>query len=137
MARSTTRWLSAMACGSFIECSIVGAGAQMPPKESKGQKARELCSIDLASEIDTGAGRRLRMRALTLEPGGMVAVHGHQDRPTVMVVTKGILLSHLAGKPDETLHVGDCIAEGNAVTAHWMENTGSDSVEYLAIDVFR
>jgi quercetin dioxygenase-like cupin family protein len=132
-----TRWLSPMVGCSFIGCLIVGAAAQTPPKESKGQKAKELCSIDLASEIDMGAGRRMRMRALTLEPGGLVAVHGHQDRPTVMVVTKGTLLSHVAGKPDETLHVGDCIAEGNAVTAHWMENKGSDAVEYLSIDIFR
>jgi quercetin dioxygenase-like cupin family protein len=132
-----TRWLSPMVGCSVIGYLIVAAAAQVPPKESRGQKAKELCSIDLASEIDTGAGRRLRMRVLTLEPGGVVAVHGHQDRPTVMVVTKGTLLSHLAGKPDETLHVGDCIAEGNAVTAHWMENRGPDPVEYLSIDVFR
>src|SRR5215831_19301302 len=103
MTRSMTRWLFSVVCCSFVGCSMVGAAAQEPPKESRGQKVKELCSIDLTSEIDTGAGRRLRMRALALEPGGVVAVHGHKDRPTVMVVTRGTLLSHLAGKQDETL----------------------------------
>jgi quercetin dioxygenase-like cupin family protein len=70
---------------------LVGAGttavnAQEPPSKSKGQKADELCSLDLTAEIDSGAGRRLRLRLITLEPGGVVAVHGHQERPTIMHV---------------------------------------------------
>jgi quercetin dioxygenase-like cupin family protein len=114
---------------------IVAATAQEPPTQSKGQKAVELCSLDLTAEIDSGAGRRLRVRLITLEPGGIVAVHGHQDRPTLMQVLEGSVLSHVAGKPDRILRVGDCAAEGKDVTHHWMETMGTEPVKYISVDV--
>lgn len=121
-------------------CALAGlltvvAAAQSPPTSSKGQKAKDLCAIDLSAEIDTGTGRRLRMRTVALEPGGNVAVHGHQDRPTVFVVIKGTLLSHVAGQSDRILQAGDCLAEGKAVTTHWMENKGAEPAQYIAVDV--
>jgi quercetin dioxygenase-like cupin family protein len=122
-------------CYVFVGFSTVSAAAQTPPRESKGQNAKELCAIDLTAEIVSGVGRRLRMRSVTLEPGGIVAVHGHQDRPTVFLVTKGTLLSHVAGTPDQTLHAGGCLAEGKAVTSHWMENKEAEPAEYIAVDV--
>jgi len=72
------------------------------------------------------------MRLITLEPGGIVAVHGHQDRPTIMHVTNGTLLSHWDGKPDRTLRAGDCVKD---ITHHWMENTGTEPAKYIAVDV--
>jgi quercetin dioxygenase-like cupin family protein len=94
-------------CGFICVSLIVPLTAQEPPKESKGQNAKELCTIDLSLEIASPQGRRLRMRLITLEPGGMVAVHGHQDRPTIMHVTNRTFLSHWGGKPDRTLRAGD------------------------------
>src|SRR5215831_15495850 len=122
-------------CGFICVYLIVPLRAQEPPKESKGQNATELCTIDLSLEIASPQGRRLRMRLITLEPGGIVAVHGHQDRPTIMHVTNGTLLSHWGGKPDRTLRVGDCVAEGKDITHHWMENVGTEPAKYLAVDV--
>jgi quercetin dioxygenase-like cupin family protein len=114
---------------------IIAASAQDAPTQSKGQKAVELCSLDLTAEIDSGAGRKLRVRMITLEPGGIVAVHGHQDRPTLMHVLEGSVLSHVAGKPDRILHVGDCAAEGKDITHHWMETMGNEPVKYISVDV--
>ena len=114
--------------------SGIAADAQ-PPAQSKGQTATDLCSLDLSAEIDSGAGRRLRVRLVTLEPGGVVAVHGHQDRPTIFYVAQGSLVSHWAGQPDRTLGVGECAAEGKDVTHHWMENTGSLPAKYIAADI--
>ena len=74
MTRSTRRWLAPVACCSFMGCMIVAAGAQTPPKESKGQKAKELCAIDLTAEIDSGTGRRLRLRVI------IVGAHDHCRR---------------------------------------------------------
>jgi quercetin dioxygenase-like cupin family protein len=119
---------------------LVGAGAttvdaQEPPSKSKGQQAAELCSLDLTAEIESGVGRRLRLRLITLDPGGVVSVHGHQERPTIMHVIEGRVLSHWVGKPDRVLGVGDCAAEGKDVTHHWMENAGTEPARYLAVDV--
>lgn len=135
MTTPKSHWLISMVSCLFLQLLMVDATAQESLRENKGQTAKDLCSIDLTGEIVSGTGRRLRMRALTLDPGGIVAVHGHQDRPTVFIVTKGALLSHVAGRPDQTLRAGDCLAEGKAVTTHWMENKEAEPVEYFAVDV--
>jgi quercetin dioxygenase-like cupin family protein len=135
MTISKAHWLTAVVCSSFIGLLVAAAVAQSPPMESKGQKAAELCAIDLSGEIASVQGRRLRMRLVTVEPGGTVALHGHQDRPTLMHVTNGTLLSHWGGKPDRTLGPGDCVSEGKDITQHWMENKGTEPAKYIAVDV--
>ncbi len=135
MTGMTKRLLTLSASMFWLSGIFFAAGAQEPPLESKGQKAIELCSLDLTAEIDSGAGRRLRLRLITLEPGGVVAVHGHQDRPMIMQELKGSVLSHLGGKPDRILRVGDCAAEGKDSTHHWMENFGTEPLTYIAVDV--
>jgi quercetin dioxygenase-like cupin family protein len=135
MTLNTRRLLTLMACSLWLGGMMMATKAQEPPKQSKGQQATDLCALDLTSEIDSGSGRRLRARLVTLEPGGVVAVHGHQDRPTIMHVVEGALLSHTAGQPDRIMRAGDCAAEGKAVVHHWMENTGPAPAKYIAIDV--
>jgi len=112
------------------------ANAQQAPTENKGLKAVELRSIELSSEIDSVQGRKLRLRLLTLEPGGVVGLHSHKERPTVLHVIKGTLTSHPQGKPDVVLHVGDGLAEGKD-SNHWVQNTGSEPAEFITVDVFK
>src|SRR5262245_40178534 len=69
----------------------VGVSQQTPPTENKGYKAPVVASLDLGPEIDGMQGRQLRMRILTLEPGGVIAVHPHKDRPSVARVLEGTL----------------------------------------------
>lgn len=121
---------------TMIGCSAFAASAQDPPTENKGLKAIELRSIDLTSEIDSVQGRRLRLRSLTLEPGGVVAVHSHKDRPTVLHVIKGTLTSHPQGKPVQVLNAGDGLAEGKEAN-HWVQNTGNETAEFITVDVFK
>jgi len=135
MRKSKVHRLAAVVCGSLVGLLMANAVAQAPPMESSGQQAAELCSIDLAGEIVAIQGRRFRMRIVTLEPGGRVAVHGHQGRPTLMHVTNAKFLSHWAGKEDRTLAPGDCVAEGKDITHHWMENNGGEPAKYIAVDV--
>ena len=127
--------LTLTACSLWLGGMMTAIQAQEPPKQSKGQQAIDLCALDLTSEIDSGIGRRLRARLVTLEAGGVVAVHGHQDRPTIMHVVEGTLLSHTAGQPDRIMRACDCAAEGKAIVHHWMENTGAAPAKYIAIDV--
>src|SRR5262249_31581191 len=115
------RPLTLTACSLWLGGIMTATEAQEPPKQSKGQQA-----IDL-----------LRARFVTLEPGGVVAVHGHRDRPTIMHVVEGTLLSHTAGQPDRIMRTGDCAAEGKAVVQHWMGNTGTAAAKYISIDVTR
>lgn len=50
--------------------------------ETKGVTVELLSALDLGSEIEGMAGRQLRMRMVTIEPGGVFGpIHDHVDRP--------------------------------------------------------
>jgi len=48
----------------------LAVGQMKPPAENKGLGAEALRSLDLTEEIDSVSGRPLRMRKITLAPGG-------------------------------------------------------------------
>lgn len=112
------------------------ASQQTPPTENKGLKVTPAASLDLAPEIDGMQGRVLRMRVLTLEPGGVVAVHSHKDRPAVAYVLHGTLTVCAVGGACKEYHEGPTAAEGKDTT-HWAENRGTKPMVLLAVDIFK
>jgi quercetin dioxygenase-like cupin family protein len=121
-----------------VFCMVAaGVSAQeMPPKENTGVEAAVLTSIDLGPEIEGMQGRLLRMRKVTVAPGGATALHSHKDRPTVVHVLEGTLTVHVEGQPDEDYAAGKSFAEGK-LTTHWAENKGSAPVVLFVTDVFK
>ena len=60
--------------------------------ETKGVTVELLALVDLASEIEGLAGRQLRMRLVTIEPGGVIGpIHDHKGRPGTVYVLQGTL----------------------------------------------
>jgi hypothetical protein len=50
--------------------------------ETKGVTVKLLATVDLGPEIEGMAGRQLRMRLVTIEPGGVFGpLHDHKGRP--------------------------------------------------------
>jgi quercetin dioxygenase-like cupin family protein len=109
-------------------------GQASPPTQNKGQSAEALKSIDLTDEMDSVKGRPLRMRKITLQPGGVLGLHSHKDRPAVSYILQGEITYHQAGKPDSVARMGDGIAEGKATT-HWAENRGTVPAVWIAVDI--
>jgi quercetin dioxygenase-like cupin family protein len=58
------------------------------PKENKGFTASKTTTVDLGPEIEGMNGHQLRLRVLTLEPGGHIGLHSHKDRPAVVYLCK-------------------------------------------------
>jgi quercetin dioxygenase-like cupin family protein len=57
--------------------------------ETKGVAAELLATVDLGPEIEGMAGRQLRMRMVTIEPGGVFGpIHDHKDRPGIVYICK-------------------------------------------------
>ncbi len=106
------------------------------PSETKGQNVVLLQNIELTDEIDSVKGRPLRLRKITLEPGGVIGIHSHKDRPTVSYFLQGEVIFHQAEKPDLVVHTGEGFAEGKATT-HWAENRGSVPAVWIAVDIPR
>jgi quercetin dioxygenase-like cupin family protein len=112
----------------------VAVGQAQVPKETKGLSGVNLRSLDLTEELDTIAGRPLRMRKLTLQPGGVLELHSHKDRPAVSYILEGAITYHQESKPDTVAHAGEGIAEGRATT-HWAENRGTMPAVWIAVDI--
>ena len=66
--------------------------------ETKGVAVEALGTVDLAGEIDGLDGSQLRMRMVTIEPGGVFGpVHDHQGRPGIVYVLQGTITDHRDG----------------------------------------
>ena len=62
--------------------------------ETKGVMVKLLSTVDLGPEIEGMAGRQLRMRMVTIEPGGVFGpIHDHKDRPGTSTYCKERLLT--------------------------------------------
>ena len=114
--------------------AAAAAGQRKPPAQNVGQSEQPLRSLDLTGELDSGTGRPLRMRRITVQPGGATALHSHVDRPAVSYMLQGEFTYHQDGKPDVVVRPGDGIAEGR-LTTHWGENTGKVPAVWIAVDI--
>lgn len=113
-------------------------GQAKPPAESKGVNVVEIGSLDLDGEIDNNsvAGRRLRVRRITMEPGGVGQLHNHVGRPEVTFVLQGSYIVHQEGSPDSTRNTGDVgYSANNTRVGHWGENPGTVPAVFVAVDI--
>ena len=114
----------------------VAVGQNSPPAENKGVKVGAPTFLELAEEIDSVAGRQLRMRVVTIEPGGAVPMHSHKGRPTVAYAMQGTLTEHLENGEVRNHGEGEAWTEDRNTT-HWAENKGDKPVKVIAVDVFK
>lgn len=105
------------------------------PSEPKGISFKEIGNIDLSAEIPGLEGRNLRARFWTIEPGGIVPVHSHADRPAHIYVVSGTIIEHASDKDEPiTYGPGDISVEDEGVV-HWWINEGDVPVELMAVDI--
>jgi quercetin dioxygenase-like cupin family protein len=129
---------AAAAIGGMALAFAVGiaVGQNSAPTENKGVKVGVPTFIDLTNEIDSVAGRQLRMRVVTIEPGGVVALHSHNGRPAVAYTLQGTLIEHLENGAVNEHPQGESWTEDHN-TVHWAENKTDQPVMVLAVDVFK
>jgi len=102
--------------------------------ETKGVTAELLATVDLGPEIEGMAGRRLRMRMVTIEPGGVFGpVHDHKDRPGIVYILQGTITDHRNGVATEYGPGVGWPEDRN--TTHWLENRGAVAAMELSVDI--
>lgn len=126
---ASTLGVSALAFGLGL-----AIGQQTPPTENNGVSVKPVGALELGPEIEGMAGRQLRFRVITLEPGGVFAVHNHKDRPTVEYLLKGDV-TEFRGDTSKTYHDGDAVLSDKDTT-HWWRNHGTTQAIFIAADVF-
>jgi quercetin dioxygenase-like cupin family protein len=119
----------------LLGSGVVSASAGDAPKGNKDFKASKTTVVDLGPEFSAMAGHQLRMRVLTIEPGGYIGLHSHKDRPSVVYFMQGTdTVTNDAGA-SRTFHPGDTSAVPSTTT-HWHRNDGKDAVILVAVDIF-
>ena len=103
---------------------------------TRGVTVELLATVDLGPEIPGMAGRQLRMRRVTMEPGGVFGpVHDHQDRPGTVYVLQGTITDH---RDDSETDYGPGLGwPEDRHTLHWLENRGDVPAVEISVDVVR
>ena len=102
---------------------------------TRGVAVELLATVDLGPEIPGMEGRELRMRMVTIEPGGVFGpVHDHADRPGTVYVLQGTITDHRDG-------VARAYGPGlgwpeDKDTRHWLENAGTTPAVEISVDIF-
>ncbi len=95
----------------------------------------ELASIELAKENVKLDQRRLRLRHMTIMPGGIVPLHSHEDRPALIMVNSGEIYEYSSKCAVPILHKAGETAREFMGTKHWWKNTGSVMVDLTIGDI--
>ena len=107
--------------------------AEVAP-DQQGVSVTLLATVDLGPEIEGMDGRELRMRMVSIEPGGVFGpVHDHIGRPGTVYVREGTITDHRDGiATDYGPGVG---WPEDRDTRHWLENRGSVRAVEISVDV--
>jgi quercetin dioxygenase-like cupin family protein len=104
--------------------------------ETKGVTVKLLAALDLGPEIEGLAGRQLRMRMVTIEPGGVFGpVHDHKDRPGMVYILQGTITDHRNGVATDYGPGVGWPEDRN--TTHWLENRGPTPAVEISVDIVR
>jgi len=105
------------------------------PTAPVGVTDTELAAIDLAQENVHLDQRRLRMRHMTIAPGGIVPLHSHEDRPALIMVVSGEIFENNSKCAVPILHRAGDIAREHLGTKHWWKNSSTQPVELTIADL--
>jgi quercetin dioxygenase-like cupin family protein len=107
-----------------------------PTPETIGVTVKLLAALDLGPEIAGMAGRQLRMRLVTIEPGGVFGpVHDHKDRPGMVYILQGTITDHRNGVVKDYGPGLGWPEDKN--TTHWLENRGTTPAVEISVDIVR
>ena len=144
MYKSLALMIVAMATGVAAPAAVAG---QCPPDKmmadatnpdsspAKGVTENVLAAIDLAEEPAKIEHRMLRLRKLTITPGGVVPWHSHGDRPAIIYIVTGEVTEYASNCAVPIVHKAGDVARETRVTAHWWKNTGKETAVLLSADL--
>ena len=123
-------WLLTLVAGIGLGTAV---GQQGPPKGNKGLDAKVVSTIDLAPDMP---GYQLRLRTITVEPGGVAGLHSHKDRPEFVYILEGTLMELREDGSTKQYKPADVITGSRDVT-HWAENKSGDKVMIVGVDIVK
>ena len=96
---------------------------------------RRLGAQPLEHDFPALAGRELRVREITVAPGGSIALHRHDHRPGLAYILEGQMTERRGpGFAPVVLGPGGVALESTGVT-HWWRNEGTGPARALVVDI--
>jgi quercetin dioxygenase-like cupin family protein len=134
--------LAILATLAFSSPALAGQCAKMgsndlanAPTMPKGVTDTVIGSVDLGPEIGVD-GRMLRTRRLVVQPGGIVPIHSHKDRPALIYTLSGSITEYSTACAAPIQHkAGDISREADGLSHYWV-NHGKVPTVLLSSDVF-
>jgi quercetin dioxygenase-like cupin family protein len=106
------------------------------PAKNQGIKSvTPVGTLALGTEFPALAGRQLRARELLIEPGGVVAVHQHDQRPGLAYILEGEIVEHRSDQSKPLVRKQGEAAFENTGISHWWENKSAKPVRALVVDI--
>ena len=106
------------------------------PTQTQGVLAVErLGAQPLGQDFSALQGRELRLRQLTIAPGGSIALHRHDQRPGVAYILQGQMTERRGpGFSPRVIGPGEVAFEATGVS-HWWRNEGTTPAKALVVDI--
>lgn len=105
------------------------------PSAPVGVTDEVLSTVDLGPEIGVD-GRQLRTRRLVVQPGGVVPMHSHVDRPALIITISGSITEYRSNCSSPITHnAGEISREAEGISHYWINN-GTEPAVLLSSDVF-
>jgi quercetin dioxygenase-like cupin family protein len=105
------------------------------PKENKGVAVVQLGNTSLEGELPGVTGKIMRAREITIEPGGVVAVHQHDGRPGLAYILEGEVYEHRNDETGSVLRKAGAISFEKTGVTHWWENKGDKKMRAIVVDI--
>jgi quercetin dioxygenase-like cupin family protein len=128
--------VSAGAQAADCPADKVGTDVTKPgPMKPSGVTDTVISSIDLAPMGSGLAGRKMRMRKLVVQPGGIVPWHSHEARPANIYIISGSITEYRNSCSVPIEHnAGDVTAEFGPI-AHWWKNNTKHPTVLISADL--
>jgi quercetin dioxygenase-like cupin family protein len=101
--------------------------AEKRPTEHAGLTVDNRDAFELAAQIPVMDGYQVRVRQVTMEPGGVVAAHDHKTRPGGFFVVRGSkVVEYRSDGSSAVIAPGTSVLETIDVD-HWVINEGTEA----------
>lgn len=106
------------------------------PTQTKGvSSVKVLGSLPLGKEFPTTAGRTFRVRTIVVQPGGVVAVHQHHQRPGMAYILEGEMVETRSDREGSIVHGPGSVAFEKTGVTHYWENKTKKPAKALVVDI--
>jgi quercetin dioxygenase-like cupin family protein len=136
-----------LVAGAAVAASPASAGQCPADKVKDGVRASGemkphavtdtvLGMIELGREKVALADRRLRLRKLVIQPGGVVPWHSHEDRPALIYVVSGSIHEYASNCSVAIEHKAGEVSIEKLGVQHWWKNNSKGATVLLSADLF-